>query len=38
MERLTEAVNKEKDVYNQEKAKLDEMEENFRKIKHAKKA
>ena len=36
MERLTEAVNKEKEIYNEEKAKLDEMEENFRKIKHAK--
>merc|ERR1711976_1119750 len=35
MERLTEAVNKEKEIYNQEKAKLDEMEENYRKIKHA---
>merc|ERR1712170_288472 len=31
---LTE-VNKEKEIYNQEKAKLDEMEENYRKIKHA---
>merc|ERR1712166_1135162 len=36
MERLTELVDKEYEVYNGEKKKLDEMEENFRKVKHAK--
>merc|ERR1712224_1062146 len=36
MERLTELVNKEMEIYNAEKEKLDAMQENYRKIKHAK--
>lgn len=35
MERLTEAVNKEKGVYDGRKSTLDDCEENYRKVKHA---
>lgn len=36
MEKLTELVNKEVEIFDEAKKELDEMEEKYRKVKHAK--